>query len=191
MNKAQRTVLVAGLLIAVAMVVYPPWVGVQSFKHGVPAGLRGNAALLGVLEGLELDIIYGPNVMGLGEGVYSPYEWWDGGGLTVENIRWLAQSAKAAGIRFYILPDVLFWRPGGALDILGIEPDFYEVRGVAVGRLLFQLLLVSMCTLLLFVTFRGKQGRVDRAGQSDSPGRHRQGTGGRRKKPSFKFKPKA
>ena len=26
MNKAQRTVLVAGLVVAVAMVVYPPWV---------------------------------------------------------------------------------------------------------------------------------------------------------------------
>ena len=33
MNKAQRRVLVAGLLVAVAMVVYPPWVckGVQSY----------------------------------------------------------------------------------------------------------------------------------------------------------------
>ena len=38
MNKAQRTVLVAGLLVAVAMVVYPPWVVTLTNTEGYLVG---------------------------------------------------------------------------------------------------------------------------------------------------------
>ena len=188
LNKAQKVVLVAGLLVTVAMVYYPPWEGWDMLAEGWYP------------RHYALETIYGPNVMGSGEGVYSVNEFIELFGFKDPG----KVFSDVFDMRFIVISDTyvkLYRGMGGDResleDYLGysvddVEGEFmYAVTEIAVGRLLFQLLLVSMCVLLLVVTFRGKQGRVDPAGQSHSPGGHRQRTAGRQKKPSFKFKPKS